>query len=153
MNQYGKITAYDAERGVGMIAPERGGDALPFRKADLQQQDEELRSDQLYTFDMQEGLDGQPRAINLQMEQSRSAGQTDNSHGGFSAQGQSEQQANQQAASRPGVDAQNHGDSGESQHGGSTFQPLESDESKHGRTPQQQHDLGRDALGQDEHRS
>lgn len=200
MTQYGKIISYDAENGAGKIAPQDGSEALSFRKADLQQQGEEPRSDQLYTFETQRGPDGQPQAVNVQMEQGPNARQTDSDHGTFNDQGQSEQAANQENARRSGVDGaglqqgdrdhridnerqsqsqterehqirtegqegvsrggletargdapgENRADQRGTSTGGSTFQPLEADESKDQRSVSRQHELGRDAEGRDE---
>lgn len=104
MTQYGKITSYDSDRGTGMIAPQDGTEALPFRKTDLQQHGEEPRSDQVYTFETQRGPDGAPQAVNVQMEQGTGASQPGGGDGGFNAQGQSEMTVNEQAARRSGVD-------------------------------------------------
>ena len=69
MTQYGKIHSYDAAKGAGMIKPEKGGDALPFAKADLQQQAEVPKADQRFGYDTKQGEGGKSHAINLQMEQ------------------------------------------------------------------------------------
>ena len=69
MTHYGKIHSYDATKGAGMITPEKGGDALPFHKADLQQQAEVPMADQRYGYETKQGEGGKSHAINLQMEQ------------------------------------------------------------------------------------
>ena len=69
MTSYGKIKSYDSNAGIGMITPEKGGDALPFDKADLQQQAQVPRADQRYGYDTRQVDGGKPRATNLQMEQ------------------------------------------------------------------------------------
>jgi cold shock protein len=69
MTQYGKIHSYDTAKGAGMIKPEKGGDALPFQKADLQQQAEVPKADQRYGYDTKQDNGGKAHAINLQMEQ------------------------------------------------------------------------------------
>ena len=72
MTQYGKIHSYDTAKGAGMITPEKGGDALPFHKADLQQQAEVPKADQRYGYETKQVDGGKAHAINLQMEQSES---------------------------------------------------------------------------------
>ena len=69
MTHYGKIKSYDSGKGSGTITPERGGDALPFKKADLQQQAQEPKVDQRYGYDTSEVDGGDKRAINLQPQQ------------------------------------------------------------------------------------
>ena len=69
MTNYGKIKSYDEGKGAGMITPEKGGDALPFHKADLQQQAEVPKTDQRYGYETKQGDGGKAHAINLQMEQ------------------------------------------------------------------------------------
>ncbi|MHA6318382.1 cold-shock protein [Altererythrobacter sp. CAU 1778] len=53
-------------KGAGTISPEKGGDALPFRKKDLQQQAQEPEVDQRYGFETSEVDGGKKRAVNLQ---------------------------------------------------------------------------------------
>lgn len=74
MAHYGKIKSYDTNKGAGMITPDKGGDALPFNKADLQQQAEVPRADQRYGYETKQGEGGKSHAINLQMEQGNSNG-------------------------------------------------------------------------------
>ncbi len=69
MTHYGKIKSYDTGKGAGMITPDKGGDALPFNKADLQQQAEVPKADQRYGYETKQVDGGKPQAINLQMEQ------------------------------------------------------------------------------------
>ena len=69
MTHYGKIHSYDTAKGAGMITPEKGGDALPFNKADLQQQAEVPKADQRYGYETKQVDGGKAHAINLQMEQ------------------------------------------------------------------------------------
>ena len=79
MTQYGKIHSYDAAKGAGMIKPEKGGDALPFAKADLQQEAEMPKADQRFGYDTKQGEGGKSHAINLQMEQGASSSDSDSS--------------------------------------------------------------------------
>jgi CspA family cold shock protein len=69
MTHYGKIKSYDTGKGSGMITPDKGGDALPFNKSDLQQQAQEPRADQRYGYDTRQIDGGKAHATNLQMEQ------------------------------------------------------------------------------------
>ncbi len=68
MTHYGKIKSYDSDKRAGTIVPETGGDALPFRKSDLQQQAQEPRVDQRYGYETSEVDGGKRRAINLQQQ-------------------------------------------------------------------------------------
>lgn len=79
MTQYGKIHSYDAAKGAGMIKPEKGGDALPFAKADLQMQAEVPKADQRFGYDTKQGEGGKSHATNLQMEQGESSSDSDSS--------------------------------------------------------------------------
>ncbi|MFN4113964.1 MAG: cold-shock protein [Sphingomonadaceae bacterium] len=65
MTNFGKITSYDADKGSGTITPEKGGEALHFKKADLQQQAEEPKADQRYGYETQAGEGGKHRAVKL----------------------------------------------------------------------------------------
>ncbi|MEB3416640.1 cold-shock protein [Alteriqipengyuania sp. WL0013] len=69
MAHTGKIKSYDSNKGVGTIAPEKGGDALPFKKSDLQQEAQEPKVDQSYEFETSEVDGGSKRAVNLQQQQ------------------------------------------------------------------------------------
>lgn len=69
MTHYGKIHSYDAAKGAGMITPEKGGDALPFAKADLQQQAEVPKADERYGYETKQLDGGKSCATHLQMEQ------------------------------------------------------------------------------------
>ena len=68
MTDFGTIKSYDSDKGRGTIAPERGGDALPFRKSDLQQQAQEPRQDQRYGYDVKSVDNGKRYAINLEAQ-------------------------------------------------------------------------------------
>ncbi|GAO52944.1 cold-shock protein [Novosphingobium sp. MD-1] len=68
MTDFGKIKSYDSNKGLGTIAPERGGDALPFRKSDLQQQAQEPKQDQRYGYDVKDAEGGKRYAINLHQQ-------------------------------------------------------------------------------------
>lgn len=69
MTHFGKIKSYDSDKGTGMITPDKGGDALPFGRKDLQQEAQEPSVDQRYGYGTSE-VDGRDkRAINLQSQQ------------------------------------------------------------------------------------
>ncbi|MEE4201861.1 cold-shock protein [Erythrobacter sp.] len=72
MAHTGKIKSYDTAKGSGMITPEKGGDALPFNKSDLQQQGQEPRAGQAYAYETREVNGGKVHATSLQMEQGKS---------------------------------------------------------------------------------
>ncbi|MDP4576043.1 cold-shock protein [Qipengyuania sp. G39] len=69
MTHFGKIKSYDSGKGTGMITPDKGGDALPFGRKDLQQEAQEPSVDQRYGYDTSEVDGGNKRAINLQPQQ------------------------------------------------------------------------------------
>ncbi len=88
MTNYGKIHSYDAAKGAGMITPEKGGDALPFNKADLQQQAQVPKAEQRYGYETKQADGGKSHAINLQMEQgSSSSSDSESSSGNDSSSG------------------------------------------------------------------
>ena len=110
MTQYGKIHSYDTNKGAGMIKPDKGGDALPFQKADLQQQAEVPMADQRYGYDTRQGDGGKSRAINLQMEQ----GDNDSGSG---QQGESDERSDQQSQSENRSAQPGDSDSGQNHQG------------------------------------
>jgi CspA family cold shock protein len=69
MTDFGKIKSYDNGKGTGTITPEKGGDALPFRKSDMQQQGQEPQQDQRFGYDVKNADNGRRYAINLQPQQ------------------------------------------------------------------------------------
>jgi CspA family cold shock protein len=69
MTRYGKISSYNNANGTGTIAPEGGGDVLPFRKADLQQQGQEPKPEQRYGYETQAGDGGKQWAVRLEPQQ------------------------------------------------------------------------------------
>ncbi|MCB2089064.1 MAG: cold-shock protein [Sphingomonadaceae bacterium] len=73
MTHYGKITSYDTATGAGTITPEKGGDALSFAKADLQQQAQIPKVDQRYGYETKQVDGAKPFAVSLQMEQGEHA--------------------------------------------------------------------------------
>ena len=68
MTNFGKIKSYDSGNGRGAIVPEQGGDALPFRKSDLQQQAQEPKQNQRYGYDVKDADNGKRYAINLRQQ-------------------------------------------------------------------------------------
>lgn len=69
MTHYGKIKSYDSSSGTGSITPENGGDALRFKKKDLQQEGQMPKVDQRYSYDTSEVDGGRKSAVNLQQQQ------------------------------------------------------------------------------------
>lgn len=69
MTHYGKIKNYDSSVGTGSITPEKGGDALRFEKANLQQEGQVPKVDQRFSYETSEVDGGKKRAVNLQHQQ------------------------------------------------------------------------------------
>lgn len=69
MAHTGKIKSYDAAKGSGMITPEKGGDALPFNKSDLQEQAQEPRAGEAFGYETRQVNGGKVHATSLQMQQ------------------------------------------------------------------------------------
>ncbi len=69
MTHYGKIKSYDSSSGTGSITPEKGGDALRFAKADLQQEGQTPKVDQRYSYETSEVDGGKKSAVSLQHQQ------------------------------------------------------------------------------------
>lgn len=65
MTHFGKIKSYDSGKGTGTISPKKGGDALPFRKSDLQQEAQVPKQDERYGYDVKDADNGKRYAINL----------------------------------------------------------------------------------------
>ncbi|OCC25670.1 hypothetical protein MB02_01250 [Croceicoccus estronivorus] len=68
MTDFGNIKSYDTGRGKGTITPEQGGDALPFRRSDLQQKTGEPKLDQRYGYDVENTENGKRYAVNLKAQ-------------------------------------------------------------------------------------
>lgn len=68
MTHYGKIKSYDCSSGTGSITPEKGGDALRFKKADLQQEGQVPKVDERFSYDTSEVDGGKKSAVNLQQQ-------------------------------------------------------------------------------------
>ncbi len=73
MTYFGNIKSYDSAAGAGTISPENGGDALPFKRADLQQEAQEPKVDERYGYDTVEINGADKRAVNLQQQGEASA--------------------------------------------------------------------------------
>ena len=73
MTNYGKIKSYDSSSGTGSITPEKGGDALRFKKADLQQEGQMPKVDQRFSYETSEVDGGRKCAVNLQQQQGETA--------------------------------------------------------------------------------
>ena len=68
MTHYGKIKSYDSSSGTGSITPEKGGDVLRFKKADLQQEGQVPKVDERFSYDTSEVDGGKKSAVNLQQQ-------------------------------------------------------------------------------------
>ncbi|MFN2100924.1 cold-shock protein [Altererythrobacter sp. MF3-039] len=77
MTHFGKIKSYDNGKGTGTISPEKGGDALPFRKSDLQQEAQVPKQDERYGYEVKDANNGKRYAINLAAQQGEPAAQKD----------------------------------------------------------------------------
>ena len=78
MTQYGQIKSYDSGKGHGMIAPEKGGNELKFEKSDLQQEAEEPKSGQRFSYETKKVAGNKDCATNLrQQEQGQEHNQQD----------------------------------------------------------------------------
>ncbi|OYX66759.1 MAG: hypothetical protein B7Y88_02685 [Sphingomonadales bacterium 32-64-17] len=77
MAHFGKIKSYDSSSGTGSITPEKGGDALRFKKADLQQEAEVPKVDQRFSYETSEVDGGKKMAVNLQAQQGDGQNQKD----------------------------------------------------------------------------
>jgi CspA family cold shock protein len=92
MAHTGTIKSYDAAKGSGMITPEKGGDALPFNKSDLQQQAQEPREGQVYGYETREVNGGKAHATSLQMEQAEGPQENKDHKGQKGQKGQASKQ-------------------------------------------------------------
>ncbi|QKG71949.1 S1 domain-containing protein [Erythrobacter mangrovi] len=69
MSHYGNIKSYDANKGRGMISPEKGGEPIAFVKADLQQEAAEPKQGQRFGYETRQVDGAKPEAFNLQPQQ------------------------------------------------------------------------------------
>lgn len=69
MTHYGKIKSYDSSSGTGSITPEKGGEALRFKKADLQHEGQMPKVDDRFSYQTSEVDGGRKSAVNLQHQQ------------------------------------------------------------------------------------
>lgn len=69
MTHYGNIKSYDSSAGTGSITPEKGGEALRFKKSGLQQEAEMPKVDQRFSYETSEVDGGKKHAVNLQHQQ------------------------------------------------------------------------------------
>jgi CspA family cold shock protein len=68
MTHFGKIKSYNTRNGTGMIMPEKGGNALPFARADLPREAPEPTIDQRFGYETRLFDGGVPQAVNLQQQ-------------------------------------------------------------------------------------
>lgn len=66
MTYYGKVKSFDQTAGTGFIIPEKGGDALPFNKADMQKQGWEPKAEQRLGYETEKSDAGKVRAVKLE---------------------------------------------------------------------------------------
>lgn len=71
MTNFGKIKSYDAEEGVGTIAPEQGGVPLAFDKTNLRQASQVPRVGQRFGYETHQRAGGESRAVNLQLDEQK----------------------------------------------------------------------------------
>lgn len=65
MAHYGLIKNYDGKQGTGTITPEKGGDALMFRKEGLDDPKQDPKPTQRYSFETGTVDGGKKEAVNL----------------------------------------------------------------------------------------
>lgn len=75
MTYFGKIKSYDTVKGAGMITPDKGGDALPFGRKDIEPQAQTPAIDQRYAYDTSNMDGAKTCAINLKLQQGESSSQ------------------------------------------------------------------------------
>ena len=66
MTHYGKVKSFDQTAGTGFIIPEKGGDALPFRKTDMSKENWEPKADQRLGYETETNKAGDVRAVKLE---------------------------------------------------------------------------------------
>ncbi|MBD2840887.1 cold-shock protein [Erythrobacter rubeus] len=65
----GTIKSYNAAKGAGTITPQKGDTALPFNKSDLQNQAQEPREGQPYSYETREVNGGNVHATSMHPKQ------------------------------------------------------------------------------------
>ena len=68
MTHFGKIRSYDSGSGTGSIIPEEGGEALRFKRADLQQQSQVPKVDQRFSYKISQIDGARKSAFSLQRQ-------------------------------------------------------------------------------------
>ncbi|MCM8557993.1 cold-shock protein [Sphingomicrobium sediminis] len=72
MTDIGKIHSYDCDKGIGMISPVKGGEALPFVKAELRDQLHDPKAEDRYSYETGTAENGDIRAVKLWRANDRS---------------------------------------------------------------------------------
>ena len=72
MTDIGKIHSYDCDKGIGMISPIKGGEPLPFVRAELRNQLHDPKAADLYSYETRTAEDGNIRATALWRTSDRS---------------------------------------------------------------------------------
>lgn len=75
MSHFGNIKSYDAGKGRGTIAPEKGGEPLGFVKADLQKEASAPEQGQRYGYETRQTGGDKPQAFNLRRQEQGKAEQ------------------------------------------------------------------------------
>lgn len=70
MAHYGLIKNYDGKQGTGSITPEKGGDALMFRRDGLEDPKQDPKPTQRYSYETSEVDGGKKQAVNLRRQHS-----------------------------------------------------------------------------------
>lgn len=68
MTHFGKIRSYDSGKGTGTISLEKGGNVLPFGKADLRRESQAPKVGDRYGFETDQVNGQNVRAVNLQQQ-------------------------------------------------------------------------------------
>ena len=100
MAKLGTIRFWNPERGTGTIDPDHGGDALPFKRADLQDGTEQPAPEQRYSYETYEVNGGGKRAVDLRplanATQERAQPRAQEQQGTYAQQRQQRDQARNQ---------------------------------------------------------
>lgn len=75
MSHFGNIKSYDADKGRGTIAPEKGGEPLGFVKADLQKEAAAPEPGQRWGYQTRQVGGDKPQAFNLHRQEQGKAEQ------------------------------------------------------------------------------
>ncbi len=68
MLHYGRIQTYDASKGCGTIAPDKGGQMVEFGRADLHRDADAPKAGQRFGYQVSQIGNTNPRATKLQLQ-------------------------------------------------------------------------------------